>query len=214
MTDSNGPKTIVIGSRNEGKLCEIQAILAGLPVELKLLTAFENAPEVEETGKTFRENAELKALTLAGHVRAWVLADDSGLEVDALGGAPGIFSARYAGSHGDDAANNEKLLAELNGLPEARRTARFRCVMALAAPGRILAVVEGSCEGRIDTQTRGDEGFGYDPLFFYPPFKKTFGELEKSVKNSVSHRAGALNKLRAALPAILERSARPEQARE
>ena len=195
---------IVIGSRNAGKLREIEAILSGLPVRLRSLVEFPDAPEVEETGSTFRENAELKALTLSSDLSRWVLADDSGLEVDALDGEPGIFSARYAGEHGDDKASNQKLLAKLESVPPEQRGAQFRCVIALAAPGRVLLTVEGSCRGTVGFEPRGSLGFGYDPLFVYPPEGKTFGELAPQIKNRISHRGAALQKLRARLGGVLE----------
>jgi XTP/dITP diphosphohydrolase len=131
-------KKIILGSHNKGKLLEIKAILADVPIQLVSLADFPGALDVEETGDTFQENAELKALTLARHLNEWVLADDSGLEVDALDGAPGVYSARFAGRHGDNAANNQKLLDELDGLDESERTARIRCVIALASPERVL----------------------------------------------------------------------------
>jgi XTP/dITP diphosphohydrolase len=205
MSKQEAPeREIVIGSRNKGKIKEIQAVLAGLPVRLRSLSEFLGTPEVEETGATFRGNAEIKALALASHLERWVLADDSGLEVDALKGEPGVRSARYAGRHGDDAANNRKLLEALQDVPEAQRTARFRCVVALARPGGLILTVEGSCEGRIGFHPRGLGGFGYDPLFLYPPENQTFGELDPEVKNRISHRGEALRNLRQALAPMLK----------
>jgi len=196
---------IVIGSRNPGKLVEIEAILQTFPVKLRSLAEFPDAPEVEETGTTFQENAEKKALELAAHLARKVLADDSGLEVDALDGAPGIYSARYAGEHGDNEANNRKLLENLEGLPLEQRTARFRCVIALAEPGRVLLTADGACEGQIAFSPRGTNGFGYDPVFLYPPDNMTFGELNESLKNKVSHRANALHQLREQLKDIFNK---------
>ncbi|MDA0838139.1 MAG: XTP/dITP diphosphatase [Planctomycetota bacterium] len=196
-------KKIVLGSQNRGKLLEIVAILTNVPVQFISLAEFPEAPDVEETGATFQENAELKALTLARHLNEWVLADDSGLEVDALGGAPGVYSARFAGKHGDNTANNQKLLEELNGLDASARTARFRCVIALASPERVLLTVSGKVEGRIAFEPQGEGGFGYDPLFIYPPEGKTFGQLSAEFKNGVSHRAKALKELRPALAGLL-----------
>lgn len=197
-------KKIVLGSQNRGKLLEIVAILTNVPVQFISLAEFPEAPDVEETGATFQENAELKALTLARHLNEWVLADDSGLEVDALGGAPGVYSARFAGKHGDNTANNQKLLEELNGLDASARTARFRCVIALASPERVLLTVSGKVEGRIAFEPQGEGGFGYDPLFIYPPEGKTFGQLSAEFKNVVSHRAKALKELRPALAGLLQ----------
>ncbi len=196
---------IVIGSRNPGKLVEIEAILQNFPVKLRSLAEFPDAPEVEETGTTFQENAEKKALELAAHLARKVLADDSGLEVDALDGAPGIYSARYAGEHGNNEANNRKLLKNLEGLPLEQRTARFRCVIALAEPGRVLLTADGACEGQIAFSPRGTNGFGYDPVFLYPPDNMTFGELNESLKNKVSHRANALHQLREQLKDIFNK---------
>ena len=196
---------IVIGSRNPGKLVEIEAILQNFPVKLRSLAEFPDAPDVEETGTTFQENAEKKALELAAHLARKVLADDSGLEVDALDGAPGIYSARYAGEHGDNEANNRKLLKNLEGLPLEQRTARFRCVIALAEPGRVLLTADGACEGQIAFSPRGTNGFGYDPVFLYPPDNMTFGELNESLKNKVSHRANALHQLREQLKDIFNK---------
>ena len=196
---------IVIGSRNPGKLVEIEAILQNFPVKLRSLAEFPDAPDVEETGTTFQENAEKKALELAAHLARKVLADDSGLEVDALDGAPGIYSARYAGEHGNNEANNRKLLKNLEGLPLEQRTARFRCVIALAEPGRVLLTADGACEGQIAFSPRGTNGFGYDPVFLYPPDNMTFGELNESLKNKVSHRANALHQLREQLKDIFNK---------
>lgn len=195
---------IVVGSRNEGKIREIRAQIEDLPVQLLGLAEFPHAPEIQEAGATLQENARFKALGLAAALNCWVLADDSGLEVDALGGAPGVLSARFAGRHGDDSANNLKLLDALVSVPEENRTARFRCAIALAEPGRILLAFEGACEGLITFAPRGGRGFGYDPLFYYPPAGQTFGELEDAIKNRVSHRAQALRKLRQGLLPLLE----------
>src|SRR5262245_51497578 len=157
-------REIVIASRNRGKIDEILQIFADLPFKLRTLTDFPGAPEVEETGSTFAENARLKAVAAARHSDLWALADDSGLEVDALAGKPGIHSARYSGT--SDERNNEKVLRELEEVPDGKRTARFRAAMVLAAPGgKILAESEGAVEGLITHELRGTAGFGYDPLF-------------------------------------------------
>lgn len=157
---------------------------------------FPGLPEVEEDGATFEQNAVKKARFAAAATCLWALADDSGLEVDYLGGAPGVFSARFAGRGGDDRANNEKLLRLLEGVPLERRTARFRCVVAVASPGGEVYTAEGTCAGVIAFAPRGSGGFGYDPLFYVPHLGKTFAELEPEVKNAVSHRAKALEKAR------------------
>jgi XTP/dITP diphosphohydrolase len=186
---------IVIASRNRGKIDEILQIFADLPFRMREIADFPDAPEVEETGSTFAENARLKAVSAARHTDLWALADDSGLEVDALGGKPGIHSARYSGK--SDEKNNEKVLRELEEVPDAKRTGRFRAAMVLAAPGgRILAESEGSVEGLITRELRGSAGFGYDPLFLLPEFGQTMAELGLDIKNRISHRAVALRRLR------------------
>ena len=192
---------LLIATTNAGKLAEIEAALKELPVRILSLKDFPAAPEVVEDGATFEENAVKKARALAAFSGLPALADDSGLEVDALGGAPGIYSARYSGDDADDARNNRKLLDQLAGLPEERRGARFVCVLALSAPqGEWLFRAE--CPGRIAFAPRGAHGFGYDPLFLYAPLGRTFGELDRETKSSVSHRGLALQKLKAALPTL------------
>jgi XTP/dITP diphosphohydrolase len=188
---------LVVGTRNQKKREEILEILADLHIDLRDLTAFPNAPEVEETGKTFVDNARKKASELAVALGQWVLGEDSGLVVPGLQGRPGVYSARYAGKQGDDAANNARLLAELAPLPEDHRAAYYVCTAALADPsGKIQAVVEGRCNGMIVRQPRGTGGFGYDPLFLIPEYHQTFGELSSRVKHALSHRARALAQLR------------------
>ena len=154
------------------------------------LSAVSDVPDVEETGTTFLENARLKALEVSALVGGLVLADDSGLEVDALDGAPGVRSARYAGEGGGDAANNAKLMREMDGVDDRR--ARFRCVMVLAKNGKVLGEFAGAVEGRIIGEPRGAQGFGYDPFFVPEGFTETFAELGVEVKNRLSHRARAL----------------------
>ncbi|HKS15999.1 MAG TPA: XTP/dITP diphosphatase [Planctomycetota bacterium] len=188
-------REIVIASRNRGKIAEILQIFADLPFRMHSLADFPDAPEVEETGSTFAENARLKAVSAARHSKLWALADDSGLEVDALGGKPGIHSARYSGSN--DEKNNEKVLRELEDTPDAKRSARFRAAMVLAdAEGKILAESEGAVEGLIARELRGSAGFGYDPLFLLPEFGQTMAQLGLEIKNRISHRAEALRRLR------------------
>lgn len=192
---------LLIATTNAGKLAEIEAALKGLPVRILSLKDFPDASEVVEDGATYEQNALKKARTLAAVSGLPALADDSGLEVDALGGAPGIYSARYSGEDADDARNNRKLLNELAGLPEERRCARFVCVLALSAPqGEWLFRAE--CPGRIGYAPLGANGFGYDPLFYFPPLGRTFGELDRETKSRVSHRGLALQKLKAALPTL------------
>ena len=200
---STTKRTIVIGSHNEGKVREVRSALAGLPLELPSLADFPQATPPEETGSTFAENARLKALELARQLGLWVLADDSGLCVDALGGRPGVESARYAGPDATDAERVAKLLEELREVEPRRRGARFVCVLVLASPERVVLEVEGECRGRITRCPRGSNGFGYDPVFFYPDFGATFAEVSTEAKNQVSHRGRALRELARRLPAIL-----------
>src|ERR1700682_3162731 len=194
------PPILVLGTRNQKKREEIAELLSDLGIELKDLSAFPEAPEVEEDGVTFEANARKKAEQLAKRLHHWVLGEDSGLVVPALNGRPGVHSARYAGKHGDDAANNQRLLAELAPLPEDRRAAYYVCTAALADPeGKTVAVVEGRCHGIIIREPRGTGGFGYDPLFLIPEYHRTFGELSSRVKHALSHRARALAQLRPVL---------------
>jgi XTP/dITP diphosphohydrolase len=189
---------LLVGTTNQGKFAEVQAFLQKLPLKIHSLASRGTRPTVVEDGATFEENALKKARVLAEYFGQLTLADDSGLEVDALNGAPGIYSARYAGEESDDAKNNEKLLYELKNVPEHKRTARFVCVLALCAPAsRAMKewTVRESCEGRIAFALKGHRGFGYDPLFFYPPWGKTFGEIDRETKATVSHRGKALKKL-------------------
>ena len=196
--------TIVVGTRNSKKREEILEILGDLSLELADLTGRPEAPEVIEDGKTFEANARKKAAQLAKALGQWVLGEDSGLVVPALNGRPGVYSARYAGKQGDDAANNARLLAELAPLPPDRRAAYYVCTAAVADPtGEVRAVVEGRCHGTIIAEHRGQGGFGYDPLFLIPEYHKTFGELSARVKHALSHRARALAKLRPALRELL-----------
>lgn len=190
------PPAIVLGSRNRHKLAEIAELLQPYGLTVASLDAFPDVPEVKEDGHSFRDNAEKKAREVARFLKRWVIAEDSGLCVDALGGAPGIDSAVYAGVHGDDQANNEKLLRELANVPEERRTAHYVCYAVLSDPeGQIRASAEGRCRGRIVTTYRGSNGFGYDPLFLIPEYHQTFGELEPAVKRHISHRARAFERL-------------------
>ena len=188
--------SLLLATRNAHKTTEVRAIL-GADWDMIDLLAYTDWPEVEETGVTFAENASLKALAASARLPdAWVLADDSGLEVDALGGAPGVQSARYAGANANDLRNRVKLVAEIarSGAPEPR-TARFHCVIALARGGRVEATFDGAVEGTILERERGLAGFGYDPLFVPSGYEDTFGELPPEVKNSLSHRGRALAKV-------------------
>jgi XTP/dITP diphosphohydrolase len=196
-------RTLVLATRNRKKLEEIIAILQGLPADLKALDDFGSVPAVPETGETFEENARAKALGYARATGRWALADDSGLEVDALGGLPGVRSSRWGGEEGNDRLNNETLLAALAGRPRNTWTARYRCVMALATPEEVLATTEGACEGRITDRPAGSNGFGYDPYFRLPERGCTMAELEPEVKNRLSHRYRALAAMRKLLEKIL-----------
>lgn len=186
---------LLVSTRNAHKVGEIRAIL-GSSFVVSDLTELPAMPEVEETGTTFEENATLKAVAASLAFDGWVIADDSGLEVDALNGAPGVFSARYAGPGASDADNNVLLLKNLESTPETNRSARFHCVIVLARAGRKLAAFHGSIEGTIISAHQGSGGFGYDPLFLPKGHSQTFGQLPAEVKNRLSHRARALAKLR------------------
>lgn len=193
---------IVLGTRNKKKRLELEDLLQLPQIHLQTLDEFPDAPEVEETGTTFVENATLKAVTLAKFFGAWVLGEDSGLSVDALDGAPGVYSARYAGEPCDDERNNDKLLEELKSVPEEKRTAYYTCCAVLADPeGIVRATADGRCYGRILFERRGTGGFGYDPMFLIPDQDKTFGELLLAFKQTRSHRAQAIAKLR---PQLIE----------
>jgi XTP/dITP diphosphohydrolase len=186
---------IVVASGNKGKVAEIAAALVALPVKVLSLDDMGAAAEAEENGQTFEANAVLKATHYSLLTGKACLADDSGLEVDALHGAPGVYSARYAGEEAGDAACNRKLLAELAAVPPAHRSARFRCVLAYVTPEGVLLTAEGSCEGQILCEPRGEGGFGYDPLFYIPSLDKTMAELSLADKNVVSHRGQALRNM-------------------
>ena len=183
---------LIVATRNPGKLKEISALLSPLQIIVRGVAEFPELPEVVEDGLTFAENATKKAATIARLAGRLTLADDSGLEVAALGGAPGIHSARYAGANADDAANNRKLLAALAPLPPEQRAAAFVCVMALCAPDGSCQTFAGRLEGRIISELRGTEGFGYDPLFVVAGQQRTLAEIPLTEKNRISHRAQAL----------------------
>jgi XTP/dITP diphosphohydrolase len=187
---------LVVATRNRHKTREIQHIL-GSQVKVRDLGAHPEVPEIGESGTSFEENAKLKALATSRQLPALVIADDSGLEVDALGGAPGIYSARYAGANAMERDKIDKLLRELARVRATgdERRARFRCVVALARNGDLLETFEGIVEGRIADEARGDSGFGYDPIFIPEGFEQTFGELSTDVKNTISHRAKAIRAL-------------------
>ena len=184
-------KTLLVSTRNAHKVAEIREIL-GSTFEVLDLSTIAGVGEVEETGVTFEENATLKALAVSGHFDGWVIADDSGLEVDALDGAPGVWSARFSGDGATDASNRALLLEKLEGVRGKERSARFRCVIVLARAGRKLAAFSGSVEGVVINQEKGAGGFGYDPLFVPEGHCETFAQLGSDVKNALSHRARAI----------------------
>lgn len=183
---------LIIATRNSHKSAEIRAMI-GDRFEVLDATAFPEFPEIEETGTTFLENARLKALGISRRIEGWVLSDDSGLEVDALAGAPGVWSSGFGGEEGNHAKNNARLLAEMAGKPE--RGARFRCTMVLARDGVEVANFSGTVEGRLVDSLHGAGGFGYDPLFIPEGHERTFAELGDAIKNSLSHRSRALNQV-------------------
>ncbi len=194
-------REVVLATRNQGKIREITECLRDLDIVIYSLNDFPAASEVKEDGKNFRENALKKARYLADFTGKVALADDSGLEVEALGGKPGVLSARFAGGRASDQENNQKLLEALKGFSLERRRASFRCVLALAYPSGQEIVIEKTCQGVVLLQERGGGGFGYDPLFFFPPLNKTFAELTREEKNQVSHRGKALKRLKEILRA-------------
>jgi XTP/dITP diphosphohydrolase len=183
---------LVIATRNQGKLREIRRMLEGTEIRVQGLDAFADLPEILEDGETFADNARKKAATVARLTGRLTLADDSGLEVTHLGGAPGVHSARYAGVAGDDAANNRKLLAALAGVPRGERRGAFVCAMALCGPDGDCRFFAGRLEGILADEPRGDGGFGYDPLFLVPEYGRTLAELSLEIKNRISHRGQAL----------------------
>ncbi|MEH7106663.1 MULTISPECIES: XTP/dITP diphosphatase [Bacillaceae] len=199
-------KEVIIATKNRGKAKEFEEIFASRGMRVLTLLDFPEIPEVEETGTTFEENATLKAEAVSTVLNKMVIGDDSGLMVDALEGRPGIYSARYAGEMKNDQSNLLKVLAELNGVPEEKRTARFYCALAVAIPGQDTFTVSGTCEGRILDEPRGTNGFGYDPIFFVPDKGVAMAELTSDEKNKISHRANALKKLNSSLDSILERA--------
>lgn len=206
MSSKTRPTQLLIATTNEGKVNEIKAYLHDLAYSIVSLSEFESIQQVAETGSTFEENAILKAQGYAKQTGLLTLADDSGLEVDALEGSPGVFSARFGKS---DAERNEKLLHELEGVSASKRTARFRCIMALNDPElNTMQTVAGSVDGLITLKAEGEIGFGYDPVFYYPPFKATFAQIDKAQKNSVSHRGQALKKIKAILTKRIARSSK------
>jgi XTP/dITP diphosphohydrolase len=190
------PPVLILGTRNRKKLGELVHLLEPLGIELKTLADYPNSIEVEETGSTFTENARLKASLQAKHLGQWVLGEDSGLSVDALDGAPGVYSARFSGENATDASNNRLLLEKLANVPLEKRTAHYTCHAALSDPaGEIRAEAEDYCRGRILLEEAGTGGFGYDPLFEVIEWHRTFGELSAIVKAVISHRSRAMREI-------------------
>ncbi len=193
---------VIIATRNAKKLAEINDLLAPWSIRARSVAEYDDVPEVEETGNTFAENAALKATQTALSLKDWCLGEDSGLMVDALKGAPGVYSARYSGPDASDASNNEKLIAELVGTPREKRGAHYVCHVALSDPQGVVRVsVEATCRGVIVDAARGNNGFGYDPHFLIPEYHRTFGELSPLVKRCLSHRARAFAR---AIPLIVQ----------
>lgn len=198
-------KKLILATKNAGKAREFKQLFSGYGIEtISLLELEQELPDVEETGDTFEDNALLKAETIAKQLNVPVLADDSGLEVDALEKRPGIYSARYAGLEKNDQKNYEKVLKELDNVEKEKRTARFVSVIALARPGFESVVKRGTCEGSIGYEPKGENGFGYDPVFYPNSFQQTMAQLTAEQKNAISHRRNALDKLEAWLKLELE----------
>lgn len=196
-------KNIIVATQNKGKAKDFEAIFQ--PYGYNVLTLHDVATDmdIEETGTTFEENAILKAQALAERLQMFVIADDSGLVIDALNGAPGVYSARYAGLEKSDEANMDKVLEELSQVADHERTARFCCAIALAGPNTITRTVTGKCEGTIARHKKGENGFGYDPIFFVPQLGKMMAELTPEQKSAISHRGNAIKKIEAELPNLL-----------
>lgn len=196
-------KELVVATTNKDKIEEIKKILKGLGVKVLTPDEFGRPPKIVEDGKTFEDNASKKARVISRFTGKFAIADDSGLEVDALGGRPGVRSSRFAGENAAYADNNAKLLRLLKDVPSGKRKARFVCVIAIAKNGKVLKIVKGACSGRIAFEPSGKSGFGYDPLFVDPKYGKTFAELGPAVKNKISHRFRALEKAKKALKKLL-----------
>lgn len=200
-------KEIIIATKNKGKAKEFEQLFGPRGFRVLTLLDFPELSDVEETGATFAENAAIKAETISQELRKMVIADDSGLIVDALDGRPGIYSARYAGEEKNDEANIDKVLNELSDIPDQERTARFYCALAVAIPGKKTQTVIGTCEGTILHERRGSYGFGYDPIFFVEEKNKSMAELTSEEKNKISHRANALRELQRQLDDLFEKEA-------
>lgn len=193
-------KQVIIATQNKGKAKDFEALLSPLGFEVLTLLDVAKDMDVEETGTTFEDNAILKAEAVCRALQTPVIADDSGLEIDALDGEPGVYSARYAGEEKSDKANIDKVLEKMKEVPGEERTARFRCVLAVAAPGKVTETFSGFCEGLILEERRGEHGFGYDPIFYVPELGKAMAELKPEEKAAISHRGNALRTLKIEMP--------------
>lgn len=193
---------VIIATKNKGKAKEFEALFSALDVEILTLLDLDDAPDIEETGTSFEENATLKAEAIANMTGKIVIADDSGLVIDELDGRPGIFSARYAGEDKNDEANIDKVLFEMKDVPDEKRTARFFCSLAISGPSMKTIVVNGTCEGKILTERKGTNGFGYDPIFYALDARKSMAEMSSNEKNKISHRAEALHNLKPVIEEI------------
>jgi len=185
---------LIVATRNQHKLKEIKTLLKDLPLEVVSLDGFKNVPEVKEDGKTLEANAKKKAIQTSRFLKKLVVADDSGLEVKYLGNRPGVYSARFSGKGATYKSNNKKLLDLLKDVPISKRSARFRCVIAISDKGKLVSLAEGRCQGKITLGPKGRAGFGYDPVFIPNGYKKTFAQMGIRKKNEISHRSRALTK--------------------
>ncbi|MEK7849537.1 MAG: XTP/dITP diphosphatase [Candidatus Omnitrophota bacterium] len=197
---------LLVATRNKKKLKEIKEILSGLELKITSLADYKAMPYIVEDGRTFAQNAIIKASTIAKFTKKLVLGEDSGLQVRALGNRPGVYSARYSGTGATDKKNNSKLMQELKNVPLKKRTARYQCSVALADSGGLIGVVSGQCEGIIGFSPKGNSGFGYDPLFVIEKYGKTFAQLGPEIKHTISHRYKALKKLCLLMERYLKRS--------
>lgn len=189
-------RKIVVATKNKGKVKEIKSILGDLPFEVLTMSEAGIDIEIEETGETFEENALIKARAMKKYTSSIVMADDSGLEVDYLNGAPGIYSARFSGNDANDEKNNKKLLELMNGVEEEKRVARFVCAISVIFEDDSHLSIRGECEGKVLTEPKGENGFGYDPLFFLTEYNASMAEVNQEVKNEISHRAKALKEFK------------------
>lgn len=196
---------LVVATKNKKKLQEIRDILSGLGLKITSIVDYPNLPRIIENGKTFKSNAAKKALKIGSHLHKLTMGEDSGLCVNALAGRPGIYSSRFSGKNKSDAQNNAKLLRLLEGLPMSKRRSHYTCAVALADGKSLISVVEGKCFGMIARELKGSHGFGYDPLFLIPRYKKTFGQLGEGIKHKMSHRYKALKQIRRIIEKYIEK---------